>query len=80
MQKQRAFPIIGVRVPAPDAHAFPKRSKTICLRVDPSLYDGLMELANFAYMTVSSYCMRVFWAHVGGQRLLCNQRNHGGRA
>lgn len=73
---QKTFPVIGIRVPAPDKRNFEKRSRTVCLRIEPFLHDALAELSSHVYMTLSSYCMRVLWAHAADQQLLGNRGNH----
>ena len=71
--KQKTFPVVGIRVPAPDKRTFDKRSHTICIRLEPMLHLALSEMAEAAYMKVSTFAMRILWAYVADQRLFGNQ-------
>jgi hypothetical protein len=77
--RQKTFAVIGIRIPAAEKRSFDKRTRTICLRVDPSLYDALCELAGRVCMSISTFSMRILWSYVADQELLCLSRNHRNR-
>ncbi len=76
MPRQKTFPVVGIRVPAPGKRTFGKRSNTVCIRLEPMLHSALSEMADLAYMKLSTFCMRILWAYVADQRLFGNQGNH----
>jgi predicted transcriptional regulator len=66
-QKQKAFSILGIRIPAAETKRFPKRSTRLTLAIDPDLKSSFQTLADSCFMSTSTLALRVLAEWVSAQ-------------